>query len=387
MGNKKKQRKKSRKQQSRQQHELKRRQKKKAKSTQQSATKSKARAYDPLVDTNYMEAVSEEMRLQLAEIKATVGTKSPAPAQTRIASKPRKNSHQLNLAHAPVSAAQPIDPMNYPGPPPSHIAAFAELPVGLFNFDKLFHPSLYYSKRLQNFVSSLAEVMREIGYEGKPFDLEDVQNPRSRTFLRNLMTRKATGHEITPWQEKLLQQVNFEWTPNVRDALHPDGKRRKRRYLANNNREKITFFLPGESVESVIYLDLWEQKLKRFESARQTEPSVDSIVMRKYGLTNWVTETRRALDAGALPQHLVARLNAANFEFKAYKKRTPTTIAARFDNYCQQIAKAEIAFSSTHISHKMDRKLNQWINKQRWLYRNGYLRDEQIKALKKLGIL
>jgi hypothetical protein len=378
---------KGRSQQARQKHELKRRQKKKGLSAQKpQAVNNPPLANDLAMDEAYLESLSPEVRAQLEAVEASgirplsaIKTNAPNFEQPSFyqstLSEKEKKEHPIQRWDAPTRQLPPEAPKAL------HDAS------DILDFRGIFHVSMFGSKRLERFVISLKAVMDELGHDRRGFNMYDVKERPNRIFLVNLVRRKVNKDYIESWQKALLAQVDFDW------SIHPGNSPYRSRFgialsrKLDEGREKISFTVAGESEQRVIFLDLWEAKLKHFEKLQKTLPKVDSVVLRKEGLINWITETRMAHSAGALPERFVARLKAANFDLKPYQKRSKKAIDSRFEDYCKQTAAVQKQFATTWILPKMDRKLHLWINKQRWLYRNGNLSSEHTAALKRLGLL
>jgi hypothetical protein len=392
MAKKKKQtRNKARSHQTRQKHELKRRQKKKALSASKpSAGANEPFVYDPTADNAYLESLSPEMREQIQAIEASSASarKTKGAATEESAQSPDGATAQSPQSITDAAEAAPADApgklAQYPVPPGMPPAS------AIFDFRGVVHPSMFHSKRFHRFVNSLIDVMDEVGHDGKRFNMYDVKRRANRTFLGNLVRRKVQNENIDRWQKTLLDQVHFDWTYNTtphRNSSKSKWSATKYSRIPPSEREKLVFSLPGDINETVIFLDVWEDKLSRFETVQQTVEKVNAKVMLEYGLTNWITETRKALAAEVLPEKFIERLRAAGFDFKPYQKKTREALDAHFDAYCERVAVAQKKFGTTIISPKMDKKLHLWINKQRWNYNRGVLREDQIKALNKLGLL
>ncbi len=389
MAKKKKQnRNKGRSQQARQKHELKRRQKKKGLSAQKPQSgNNPPLANDLALDEAYLESLTPEVRAQLEAVEATGIRLLPAKkAQAPTADDPPSTGTTSQSDHAKEKhPIQRWDAETRQLPPEAPKALHDASDI--FDFRGIFHVSMFQSKRLERFVISLKAVMDELGHDCRGFNVYDVKQRPNRVFLKNLAKRKANKDYIEKWQTALLAQVDFDW------SLYPGNSPFSKRFgvnfslKADQERAKITFTLAGESEETIIYLDLWEAKLSHYEKLQERLPKVDSKVLRKEGLINWITETRKAHSVGALPEPFVARLKAANFDLRPYQKRSKKAIDSRFDDYCKKVAAAQKQFGTTWILPKMNRKLHLWINKQRWLYRKGRLPKEHITALKQLGLL
>lgn len=374
MAKKKKQKGSSNRQQARQRQALKRKQKKKSLQQQRPAAGSKLPPnYDPAADGDLLESLSPEMQAQIKKIEAA--TLRHATASKR----PPSTDSDAGSSVTEPSAEQPKAPGESSDAPAS-----GPLPHGLFSYEGLFKTGQFKSRRVFKFILRLTSILEEIGHEGKPFGIKDIKNPADKIYFRNLLLRKKKNIPIPEWQRSLLDQVRFDW----QDSSKPKNTAKTlTKGPLKGVKRRVEFQIPNSSKKTVIFLDTWEEKLQRFEALQQSGELIDSKRLRQEGLINWITETRKAVDAEALPELLVERLKAAKFVFKTYQKREPEDQEARFKGYIEQLKVAQKRFGAKHITHKMDLSIHRWVNKQRWYHREGRLSSWQVAELKKLGVL
>ncbi len=210
-----------------------------------------------------------------------------------------------------------------------------------------FHPSLYQSRRFQQFNERVRAILNCLPAGQKSFDLKDIKDRELYAYLYRMTVRKEKDM-LYPWQKTILTNAGYTWQ---RPAVEQADSRR------------------------------WEEWIEAVKALPLVEGVRDIHARQNRKLAAWLDQQRKAHKLGKLPQAKQKVLEGLGIDL-AKRSEADKRWKKYFKSY---LAEKNGDKKDPPPSPAAQRSLKRWISQQRNLRAEGKLPDWRFKELDAIG--